>query len=65
MPITDRSKIPQEKLDFIDRFLAEQSKHLPEFLAKPENQRQYNALLSGIDIQPNNETQTIQLGNID
>ncbi len=35
------------------------------WLAKPENQRQYNALLSGIDIQPNNETQTIQLGNID
>jgi len=39
MPITDRSKIPQEKLDFIDHFLAEQSKHLPEFLAKPENQK--------------------------
>lgn len=38
MPIIDRSRITQEKMDFMDRFLAERAKYPPEFLARPENQ---------------------------
>lgn len=38
MPILDRSRIPQEKLDFMDRFMAGRVKYTQEFLVRPENE---------------------------
>lgn len=38
MPILDRSKIPQDKLDFYDAFLAGRQKYSLAYLALPENQ---------------------------
>ena len=57
MPILDKSKMTQEKLEFMDRFLDERAEYPPEFLARQENQKLLITVEdNGIGIEPNQIT---------